>query len=137
MVLWLKTSAADFEARFGELLAAKRESAEDVNQAVAAIIPRVRSEGDEALIAPSSRFDRLDLRALGIRVSEAEIATARAGVDPRTSAALELARDRILDHHRRQKPKDDFYVDAAGVELGSRWTPVESVGLYVPGGTAS
>ncbi len=74
---------------------------------------------------------------MGMRVPAAEIAAARAGVDAKTLAALELARDRILAHHRRQVPADDRYVDASGVELGSRWTPVESVGLYVPGGTAS
>jgi len=58
-------------------------------------------------------------------------------VDAKTLAALKLAHDRILDHHRRQVPKDDCYKDQQGVELGSRWTAVSSVGLYVPGGTAS
>lgn len=137
MVLWLKKSAADFEDRFAELLAAKRESSEDVNQVVAAIIARVRNEKDAGLIELTERFDRVDLRKTGIRVSASDIAEARGGIDAKTLAALELARDRILDHHRRQKPKDESYVDAAGVELGSRWTAVESAGLYVPGGTAS
>ena len=76
MVLWLKKSAADFETRFGELLAAKRESAEDVNQAVAAIIARIRSEKDAALIDLTQRFDRVDLTKAGIRVSAAEIGRA-------------------------------------------------------------
>lgn len=137
MVLWLKKSAADFEDHFAELLAAKRESSEDVNQVVAAIIARVRNEKDAGLIELTERFDRVDLRKTGIRVSASDIAEARGGIDAKTLAALELARDRILDHHRRQKPKDESYVDAAGVELGSRWTAVESAGLYVPGGTAS
>src|SRR6478736_6189884 len=79
MALWLEQRAADFETRFGALLAAKRESSADVNEAVAA----------------------------------------------------------ILDHHRRQVPASDCYVDDQGVALGFRWTPVQSVGLYVPGGTAS
>ena len=74
-------------------------------------------------------------RASGLRPTE--IAAARAQVDAETLAALKLAHDRILDHHRRQLPKDDRYRDAQGVELGTRWTPVASVGLYVPGGTAS
>jgi histidinol dehydrogenase len=52
-------------------------------------------------------------------------------------AALQLAHDRISSHHKRQMPKDDHYTDALGVELGSRWTAIEAVGLYVPGGTAS
>ena len=58
-------------------------------------------------------------------------------MDKDTLAALQLAHERILDHHKRQLPKDDHYRDPLGVELGTRWTPVPSAGLYVPGGTAS
>ena len=137
MALWLERRAADFEARFGELLAAKREASADVNAAVAAIIAQVRREQDAALIDLTLRYDRVDLRESGLRVSAAEIAEAHASVDAKTLAALELARDRILAHHRRQVPADDFYVDELGVELGVRWSAVDSVGLYVPGGTAS
>ena len=137
MALWLERRAADFEARFGELLAAKREASADVDAAVAAIIAQVRREQDAALIDLTLRYDRVDLRESGLRVSAAEIAEARASVDAKTLAALELARDRILAHHRRQVPADDFYVDELGVELGVRWSAVNSVGLYVPGGTAS
>jgi histidinol dehydrogenase len=137
MALWLERRAADFEARFGELLAAKREASADVDAAVAAIIAQVRREQDAALIDLTLRYDRVDLRESGLRVSAAEIAEARASVDAKTLAALELARDRILAHHRRQVPADDFYVDELGVELGVRWSAVDSVGLYVPGGTAS
>ena len=137
MAAWLKTSDPNFEDRFKALLARKREQASDVDAAVAAIIARVRAEGDRALIDLTLTYDGLDLRQAGIRVTQAEIEAARAKVDRKTLAALELAHDRILDHHRRQLPKDDFYKDALGVELGHRWTPVASAGLYVPGGTAS
>jgi histidinol dehydrogenase len=137
MVLWLERRAIDFETRFGELLAAKGGSSEDVNAAVAAIIARVRSERDAGLIDLTLRYDRADLRKVGLRVSAEEIAQARAAVDAKTLAVLELARDRILAHHRRQVPADDRHIDELGVELGVRWSPVESVGLYVPGGTAS
>ena len=137
MALWLEQGAADFEARFTELLAAKREASRDVNDAVAAILSRVRGEKDAALIDLTLRFDRVDLRKAGLRVTAEEIAKARAAVDAKTLAALELARDRILAHHRRQVPVDDAHVDDLGVELGTRWSPLQSVGLYVPGGTAS
>jgi histidinol dehydrogenase len=137
MALWLEQRTADFETQFSQLLAAKREVSEDVNVAVAAIIARVRSDKDAGLIDLTLRYDRVDLRTLGMRVPAEEIAKAREGADPKTVAALEFARDRILAHHRRQLPADDSYVDERGVELGSRWSPVESVGLYVPGGTAS
>ncbi len=137
MAKWLKTADPDFEDGFMALFAQKREQAADVNDAVAAIIARVRAEGDEALIDLTLRYDQFDLRQAGLRVSEAEIAAARAKVGKSTLDALNLAHDRILDHHNRQLPKDDLYRDRQGVELGTRWTPVASAGLYVPGGTAS
>jgi histidinol dehydrogenase len=137
MALWLKSGGADFEDRFKALLALKREQSTDVNDKVAAIIARVREGGDAVLIDLTKTYDSVDLRLAGIRVTPAELAAARSLVDARTLAALKLAHDRILDHHRRQLPADDRYTDSQGVELGSRWTPVPSVGLYVPGGTAS
>jgi histidinol dehydrogenase len=137
MAVWLKTADPDFEDRFAALLAEKREQAADVNEQVAAIIARVRAEGDAALYDLTLRFDGLDLREAGLKVSEAEIAAAESKVDKKTREALQVAHDRILAHHQRQLPKDDIYKDALGVELGLRWTSVASAGLYVPGGTAS
>src|SRR5690242_11446713 len=137
MALWLKSGDADFEDRFKALLALKREQSADVNDKVASIIARVREEGDAALIDLTKTYDGVDLGVAGIRITPAELAAARSLVDAKTLAALKLAHDRILDHHRRQVPKDDCYKDQQGVELGSRWTAVSSVGLYVPGGTAS
>ncbi len=90
-----------------------------------------------ALAELTLRYDKLDLGKVGLKVTEAEIAGARAKVDKKTLDALEFAYDRILDHHKRQLPQDDVYKDRQGVELGTRWTPVASAGLYVPGGTAS
>jgi histidinol dehydrogenase len=137
MVLWLKSGGADFEDRFKALLGLKREQSADVNDKAAAIIARVREEGDAALIDLTKTYDGVDLRTAGIRITPSELAAARSLVDTKTLSALKLAHDRILDHHRRQLPADDRYTDSQGVELGSRWTPVPSVGLYVPGGTAS
>jgi histidinol dehydrogenase len=127
----------DFDARFEALLGAKREVSVDVSQQVAAIIDDVRMRGDDALVELSARFDGIDLAQTGITVSVAEIDAAIAAVDQRTLDALQLAAQRIESHHKRQLPKDDLYSDAIGVELGSRWTAIEAVGLYVPGGTAS
>lgn len=137
MAMRLETAAPGFETRFSELLDAKREEAEDVDAAVGDIIRDVRARGDAALIELSERFDRVDLSESGIRVSRKEIDEAAGRVDNETMRALEFARDRIAAHHARQRPADDRYTDAAGVELGERWTPLDSVGLYVPGGTAS
>ncbi len=137
MAVWLRTADRNFEDGFKALLGQKREQAQDVNETVAAIIAQVRADGDRALIDLTLKFDELDLRSAGIKVSDAEIAAARAQVSKTTRDALQLAHDRILDHHKRQLPKDDRYTDKLGVELGTRWTSVPSAGLYVPGGTAS
>ena len=133
----LKTDSADFDTAFAALLTSKREVSVDVDATVSSIIADVRKRGDAALLDYTARFDRLDLTAATMRVSAAEIDAAMKQVDTDTMAALELARDRIRAHHERQKPADDHYVDAIGVELGARWTAVEAAGLYVPGGTAS
>jgi histidinol dehydrogenase len=119
------------------LLATKRETSEDVDAAVRAIIAQVRRDGDAALVALTQKFDRLHLSRVGMRVSETEITAAVSACDANTLDALKLAHDRIEGHHRRQFPHDDSYTDPVGAELGSRWTAVESVGLYVPGGLAS
>ena len=134
----LDAGAADFGQAFAALLSGKRETAADVNDAVAAIIADVRSRGDDALIDYTARFDRLPgLSAAGLRITPAEIEAALAQVPAGLTAALELAAGRIGDFHRRQMPEGYQYTDASGVRLGCRWTPVQAAGLYVPGGTAA
>jgi histidinol dehydrogenase len=137
MPMRLSTSDAGFEGAFRTFLAQKREVSEDVDAQVRAIIAEVRKRGDAALAEYTKRFDRFDVAARGLRIGADEIAAAVAGADGETVAALTLARDRIASYHQRQLPHDDRYRDALGVELGGRWTAVEAVGLYVPGGTAS
>lgn len=138
MPIRLSIEADDFETRFRALLAGKREVSEDVDQIVRDIIEDVRQRGDAAVIDYTNRFDRLQAVSIAeLTVTEAEIEAAIASVDSATLDALKLARDRIHSHHARQMPKDDRYTDAIGVELGSIWTAVEAVGIYVPGGLAS
>ncbi len=126
-----------FECDFATLLASKREASEDVEAAVRAILADVRRRGDEALIEYTARFDALHLTPETLRVPAAEIAAAYGNAPKDVRDALHFAHGRILSHHERQRPRDDRYTDAAGVELGSRWTAIASVGLYVPGGAAS
>lgn len=137
MTTRLTTSDPGFEEAFRTFLAEKREVSADVDAAVRAIIDTVRRDGDAALVAYSKKFDSVDLDQVGLRVSQAEIKAARQNCSNETLDALEIARERIAEHHARQRPHNDRYTDAAGVELGHRWTAVESVGLYVPGGLAS
>jgi histidinol dehydrogenase len=133
----LQTGTPEFEAEFAAFLTEKREVSADVDTAVAQIVADVRSRGDAAVIELSQKFDHIDLAAVGMRVTSAEVAKAVDACEPDTIAALELASARITEHHERQLPVNERYTDAQGVELGWRWTAVESAGLYVPGGLAS
>jgi len=137
VVTTLRQTDPNFEQQFAAFLSGKREVSADVDRAAREIVERVRREGDAALIDYSRRFDRIDLEKTGIAVTEAEIDAAFEVAPASTVEALKLAHERIESHHARQLPKDDRYTDALGVELGSRWTAIEAVGLYVPGGTAS
>jgi len=137
MPIRLDARAADFPAKFRSFLDAKREASADVEQAVRAIIADVAARGDAALIALTQKFDRVDLGTIGMRVRSDELEAATAACEAVALDALKLARDRIEVYHRRQLPQDDRWTDPLGVELGHRWTAIEAVGLYVPGGTAA
>jgi histidinol dehydrogenase len=137
MPVRLDSSSADFAERFQGFLAIKREASVDIESAARAIVDDVAKRGDAALIEATRRFDRLDLEASGLRVTGGEIDAAVQACEPETLEALKFAADRIEFFHRRQLPKDDRFTDALGVELGWRWSAIESVGLYVPGGTAA
>ena len=137
MPLRLDSQSADFSERFRAFLSVKREAAQDVEQTVRGIIAQVMAHGDRALFELTAKFDRIDLAKIGLRVSAPEIDAAEKLCGSEAMAALRLARDRIEAYHARQKPADDRFTDALGVELGSRWTAIEAVGLYVPGGTAA
>src|SRR6185312_6916387 len=112
MPVRLDTSSADFDPRFTQFLAAKREVSADVERAARAIVDDVASRGDAALIEATRKFDRLELQAGGLRITPAEIDVAVKGCDAGTLDALAFARDRIEFFHRRQLPKDDRFTDA-------------------------
>ena len=133
----LDTRDQGFEVAFAALLGRKREEAEDVDTAVAAIIADVRARGDAALVELTARYDRLDLSPETLAFSADEVAAECAKVSAEDAAALDLAAERIRAYHVRQMPADARWTDPEGATLGWRWTPVSSAGLYVPGGTAS
>jgi histidinol dehydrogenase len=126
-----------FAAGLKELVEARRDAEADVRDAVAGIIGQVRARGDDALIELTRRFDRVVLRADGLRIGPDEIGRAVAGCPAPRLEALHRAAERITAYHRRQLPEDAEWHDEAGVRLGWRWTPIDAVGLYVPGGTAA
>jgi histidinol dehydrogenase len=137
MPLRLDSKSADFPERFRSLLALKREAAQDVEQVVRGIVADVAARGDTALFELTAKFDRIDLAKTGLRVTAAEIETAEKTCQGEALSALKFARDRIEAYHRRQKPSDERFTDSLGVEMGAKWTAIEAVGLYVPGGTAA
>jgi histidinol dehydrogenase len=137
MPVRLDRNSADFAQRFAGFLAMKREVSADIESATRAIVDDVAARGDLALIEATRKFDRLDLKPGGLRITPAEIDAAVKACDAGTLDALEFARDRIEVFHRRQLPKDERFTDALGVELGWRWSAIDAVGLYVPGGTAA
>ncbi len=137
MPLRLDAAAPRFAAEFEALVAGKREVEEHVDGAVAAILAAVRARGDAAVIEYTRQFDRLDLSADSMRIAAGDIAAAEHACSNEALDALRFAAERIEAYHRRQLPQPLEYRDALGVRLGSRWTALAAVGLYVPGGTAA
>ena len=135
----LKLSAKDknFTQKLDLLLKQARAETQDVADVVSDIIDDVRHNGDAALIALTKKFDLIDLTEKGFRVSIEEIQDAKGNISKEELTALKLAANRIKSFHAKQKPKDLSYIDEQGVGLGLRWRALDSVGLYVPGGTAS
>ncbi len=133
----LSVRDADFEARFTTLLSQGRETTESVDRAVADIIAAVRARGDAAVIDYTTRFDRQTLTVDRLRISSAEIDAATAAIPAGLAAALDLAATRIEAFHGAQLPQDLRMTDEAGLTLGMRWTALDAVGLYVPGGKAA
>ena len=131
----LATSDPAFEAEFTALLHQSRDTTARVDDVVAAIIADIRARGDAALLDYTERFDRA--RPAHLRVTAAEIDAAVAEIPASLHAALDLAATRIEAFHRAQMPADIEVPDPAGLRLGMRWTPLDAVGLYVPGGKAA
>ncbi|MGJ8536235.1 MAG: histidinol dehydrogenase [Parasphingopyxis sp.] len=137
MPLRLNASDSDFEIRFTALVEARRETDSDIARDVAAIIADVRARGDEAVAEYTRKFDGFDLSATGWSVPKDQRAAAMGGLDTELRGALELAAARISAFHEKQRPENTETTDEAGVRMGSRWSAVETAGLYVPGGRAA
>jgi histidinol dehydrogenase len=126
-----------FTSAFRAFLDERRGVAADVDGAVAEVVERVKREGLAAVLDYSRRFDRADLDERSIRVTPEEIAAGVAACSTELRDAIAFAARRIRAYHARQRPADAWFRDDEGVELGWRWTPLEAVGLYVPGGRAA
>jgi histidinol dehydrogenase len=133
----LRQSDPGFDLAFQAFLDEPRGAPADVDAAVAAVLDAVRREGLEAVLRFSSQYDKVDLTAETIRVTPEEIEAGVAACAPDVREAIAFAARRIRDYHLRQRPADQRWTDEAGVELGWRWGPLDSVGIYVPGGRAA
>lgn len=133
----LSTRDMQFRSQFDMLISVRQSDAQDVSAPVRKIINNVRARGDEAVIAYTAQFDGHELRADAIALTDQQRRDAIAQVPAALRDALVLAKERIISFHKRQMPQDILYTDEAGLELGLRWTPLDAVGLYVPGGKAA
>jgi histidinol dehydrogenase len=133
----LSTADAGFEAAFAALLGQARETTENVGAVVAGIIADVRARGDDALCDYTARFDRMEITPAGLRIGADEIEAAIATVPKGLLEALEVAATRIERFHRAQLPADLVLDEPDGIKLGMRWTALDAVGIYVPGGKAA
>ncbi len=130
-------SDPDFEPAFAAFIDERRETPEDVDLAVRDVLAAVRNRGLEAVLDYGRKFDGAELTAESLRVSPEEIEAGLAACPADVREAIDFAAARIGAYHRRQRPADQWFTDEAGVELGWRWTPLEAVGIYVPGGRAA
>lgn len=137
MVRRLDARAPEFTAQFEAVLNAERGEGGDVANVVRSIVADVRARGDLALAELSNKYDRAGLSATTLRVPEGELEAATEKCSKEALRALDLAAARIEAYHRKQIPEDAWFGDDVGAKLGWRWTPLESVGIYVPGGTAA
>lgn len=133
----LSTRDAQFRSQFETLISVRQSEAQDVSAPVRAIIRDVRQQGDEALIAYTGQYDGHHLTPDTIALTQKQRRDAINEVPDELRNALLLAKNRITSFHERQMPRDILYTDDAGLELGMRWSPLDAVGLYVPGGKAA
>ncbi len=135
----LFTGDPGFASAFTKLVGEVRDGGTRVEAPVRAILQSVRDEGDRAVCAYTDRFDRHEQPASAdrLRITAAEVDEAVARVEPALAEALGLAARRIEAFHRAQLPRDFCFADEAGLTLGLRWTALDAVGIYVPGGKAA
>jgi histidinol dehydrogenase len=134
----LSTQQADFDARLGKLLAFEETADEKLEATVAAILADVKLRGDAAVLEYTRKFDRLSLTdAAAMELPRAELKAAFDSLPAEQKSALEQAAQRVTSYHKKQVQASWNYLDEDGTMLGQQVTPLDRVGLYVPGGKAA
>lgn len=134
----LSTSDAGFDAAFNGLMQrGDQRAAGELRETVSGIIADVRARGGESVAELTSKFDGLDVDPKSLQSDAVDLDALAAECPASLRAAIDFAAERIAAYHSAQRPADHSFTDEAGVELGWRWTALDSVGVYVPGGRAS
>ena len=137
----LNTSSPDFEAQYTQLFARMADESADIDARAAEILAVVRARGDAAVLEFTRRFDRLDAPDMAaLEISQTELRAALSSLPSEQRQALEQAAERVRDYHQRQMQqvgRSWEYRDADGTLLGQKVTPLDRVGIYVPGGKAA
>ena len=130
-------SKIEIEKWLDDFISSSSEYFDNYDDLVEDIIANVKENGDEALISLTQKFDNVQLEKSTLFFSEREIRSSSKKILAKEKEALNLAASRIKKYHIKQLPKNKFWKDEKGVNLGFRWTPINSIGIYVPGGLAS
>ena len=137
MVKILNTTDKNFDQNFKNLLKKRDQDDKKIDKKVSDIIRDVRRKSDQAIIDLTNKYDKLSARNFSeLIVTQDELSSSLAKVTDKTKTSLKKAISRIKDYHQKQMPRNSMYKDKEGIMLGGLWNPIESVGLYVPGGTA-
>lgn len=134
----LRSSDPDFDNQLQRLLHVDEEQDQEIDSAVATILKRIRSEGDHALLELTRRFDGVQASTVAeLEIARSEWESALASLPSAQRNALQAAAERVRDYHERQKQPSWDYLEEDGTRLGQKITPLDRVGLYVPGGKAA
>ena len=137
MPIILNISQSDFDNQLRIILNNPRGQSPDIYQTVHNIIQNIRQDGDKALLTYTRQFDDKNATLKNIKVTQQELDDATNSIDDSLKNALKLAYDRIFAFHKKLLPEHIYYTDDTGTQLGIRYTPIDSVGVYIPGGTAN
>ena len=138
MIARLSTQQADFQEKLSKLLAWESVSSTDIAQTVDDIIANIRSTGDDALISYTNQFDKMSVNSMAdLTIELSELKQAFDTLNDKEKTALQTAADRVRGYHQKQKQETWTYTEDNGTMLGQKITPLDRVGLYVPGGKAA
>lgn len=137
MPIILNNTQSDFNSQIQALLDNPRGLSADVSDTVKEIIKNIRKNGDQALLEYTQKFDDPSATLESLIVTSDELEPAEKSLDSDLKAALQLAYDRISSFHKKMMPDHLYYIDDTGTHLGMRYTPIQAVGVYIPGGAAS